>query len=699
VLIEVAAIPESPVAERPVHPLFRNIRRPTPQVAALVNTPVVAATNALGTNLGVKPGGTQLQNNTQRLNDKNHDVDRSISQLMQALKIPCNLGSVSPARKKDEAVPGTAPAISRDAYESRENSPKKPSPRIGGSTQAVETVANRGLARDVRRQTSSVPQMAAVLPQETSSTLPGWQHLKEYISVATIEVRPAPQISEPRETANVTPQISEFTKVTTEQEHGGDDRLPHSPPLATIPEINSSSNSSPSLPANRDQDRDAPEVPPLRANGNHPLNLGRHTREPSLYGDETSESHSSINEELRISPSQHVNDLTGSHEIQQDGSIEPISVPGDVETGALEIEFVEHVVVNEANTHIGALVVTKKSSQKPSATQLRLWEARSGKLVWHRNLLCDAEITCRPSFATVADGNYFCYQDGRARLMTLDIKSLEEQVRLRLPVKQDSGMDAFEWNLTTHGVKAFAIHSSLERIALAVPETSHLEHLKVKSVVNRFLPSGIVKRIDQIYVPQKPEFAVPFPIELYYTARRHLFIAWHDTKKVVIACFDFVTGHLVSQIENSWNTPREFMNGFNVSGVLSWDGEDCVIVTVPLTIQHPILTSRFRAPALRLKTIILTATGREVAVLMISEGGPSKQRREIIVSEGKVMRCCWTEDKGVMEIWSQNRFSTICRFTFAAKAPSVGSKVAYDRGELSMLSPDGKFQFLVPRKR
>src|SRR6202023_3865589 len=100
-----------------------------------------------------------------------------------------------------------------------------------------------------------------------------------------------------------------------------------------------------------------------------------------------------------------------------------------------------------------------------------------------------------------------------------------------------------------------------------------------KSVVNRFLPSGIVKRIDQIYVPQKPEFAVPFTIEIYYTARRHLFIAWHDTKKVVIACFDFVTGHLVSQIENSWNTPREFMNGFNVSGVLSWDGGDCVIVT------------------------------------------------------------------------------------------------------------------------
>jgi hypothetical protein len=508
-----------------------------------------------------------------------------------------------------------------------------------------------------------------------------------------MEVTTTRPISDYRETSDLTGQGLQTPKLV-EQKHGGQDKVPQDErrPLATILEINSNR----SHPANKDRDQDAPQFPPqpVGANGNLPLNLPRHTREPSLYGDGNSEPRPSINEEPRISPSPSVNNLT--HQIAQDGSIERISVPGDEETGTLEIDFVEHVVVNESNTHIGALVVTKKSSRSPYTTQLRLWEAHSGKLVWHRNLVCDAETTCRPSFTT--DGNYFCYQDGHARLMTLDIMTLREQIRLKLPVKQDSGMGAFEWNLTTHGVKAFTIHSSLERVALAVPETS-LEQIKVTSVVNKYFPSEMVKHIDQIHAPHNPEFAVQFPTELYYTAKRHLFMAWHDTKKVVIACFDFVTGLVVSQIEYPWNTPREFVHGFNVSGVLSLGGEDCAIVTVPSAVQHPILTNRFRAPAIRRKTMIVAASGREIATLMMSEVGPSEQRREIIISNRKVIRCCWTEVKGTIEIWSQNRFSTACRFTFAEKAPAVGSKVAYDRGKLSLLSPDGKFQFLVPTRK
>lgn len=642
------AINEERVPERTIHPLFRNMQQRSPH-GALTNTAVVAAKVALGgtdistqqnekhtTETSLPNGNPRAPNGTRFLNPP-AEAPKALNRVLKTIALAEEIAKVPAATMMD---------TNKDTIEA---------PSFNPHARAILGVKPK-----------AAPPRA--IQQTKPSQRPHGMHGVNDVAVPEIKITNSPESSDHRETIESTVRRVPTVDVLNGKEPDSHNFVHHDPSI-TDANVNMMTESLHDGNENRDDTSSIRNLTLHEDCNSGPGPIPDVVRPLSLNRDGLPQ-----NRDVRSTA--------------EEGFVETISTPGNAESGALEIDFVEYVVVNEPNTHIGAIVA--KSQQNSSTTQVRLWEAKSGKLIWHRNLPSDASITLRPSFG--ADGKYFCYQDGHSRIMTVQVMNLNEKIQLKLPVEQDSSLESFEWNLTTQGLKAFAIHSNLERVALAVPEASGPGHIKVKSVVNRHLPSGIVKYIDQVFIPQESELAVSFSTELLYTPKDHLFIVWHDSTRVVITCFNFVQRQIVSQVEKNWNTPREFIHGVRASGVISIDSEECLIVTVPAKLQHQVL-GRFRAPLLGRKTIILAASGKEIATL--SKGSLWKQCHDIIVSEGKIMRCRWKEDKLRVEIWEHSRFSLVCLFTFGGEVPAAETRVAYRRGKLSLLSPDGKFQFLV----
>src|SRR5437762_2889120 len=146
------------------------------------------------------------------------------------------------------------------------------------------------------------------------------------------------------------------------------------------------------------------------------------------------------------------------------------------------------------------VVIKSKHQDINSPMQLRLWDTRSGQLLWYRPYAGDyASVPLNFS----ANGRYLCFRDVSS-ISAVDTRSpgLSETTIFKLPVEQSKGLSSFEFNLTTSGLIAFALSGTAMRVALAVPNRNISADIKFNAIRNTANTSTkLVQFVDQVDVP------------------------------------------------------------------------------------------------------------------------------------------------------------------------------------------------------
>lgn len=363
----------------------------------------------------------------------------------------------------------------------------------------------------------------------------------------------------------------------------------------------------------------------------------------------------------------------------------------DTVTG--EIESLEFVTVSGPNTHIAALA-SESNNNGRAISQFRLWDARTGVLVWKSRLpQNDSDAVLPGVFSTC--GRHFCFYDGVEKIIGLDIEKLQEEAMVNL-----SSCISFEAEMPPFRPIAIAVNAAATRIALAEcdPEVSSTSQITLNTVSH----DGYERKIERVRAKGISTDDTSFPTMHYTDQKDLLFVVWKGQTAFLVIAFNVKTQQTIGRIEYGRDTLRgPWHNNVRVYGCTIINKAECIILTVPTKLK-PGIFDRLRGqnkPS-GFAAVAVNFNGQEVARFFEFEGKLSRQSQDMTISDGEIIR--WQgamNGQGIVEVWVRDGlFQTLYRF-MCKDLSSSGDRVAYHSGTLTLLSRLGKLRILTLSRR
>lgn len=360
--------------------------------------------------------------------------------------------------------------------------------------------------------------------------------------------------------------------------------------------------------------------------------------------------------------------------------------------GTLEMYCIDYITVNKPNTHIAAVVTLNRTYD----SQLRLWEAKSGSLLWHHTFVQTSQAV--PGFNL--DGRYLCFQDinKQSKICLLDVVATElsPSILCVLP-NQKCAKPGFEFQAASYGLAAIAINENATRLALAAPSTESSTRLRLATESKTSKCWNKPIDINQIHIPDS--VSTDFSVTLNYgTYPDTLFVttAWRDDRGVLITVFNVRTNQNLCRVQYKWNRGRDWDDGIRVYGVTEVDNDDCLIITVPAMIHESHgLFKLFRRTVPGRRTVLLNHRCSKVAKLKSFKGKVSKTFHDITILGKRIFIFEW--DSNGQGTIRECATGAALMFGFDCPGVSPGSRITVHEEKVTIVSPSGTFHLIDPK--
>jgi hypothetical protein len=356
---------------------------------------------------------------------------------------------------------------------------------------------------------------------------------------------------------------------------------------------------------------------------------------------------------------------------------------------ATDVDSVEYVTVNSDNTLIAA-VVSQSNAKGNSISELRMWDAGEGNVLWRRQYSQVSQVL-PASFC--AGGQYFCFYDGVGEIVGIDTK---DELLLEEPLVDLSSDESLEFGVDSHPqLISFAVNSGAKRIALAVSNYQASSQFPItlkKAEINSTGGRDVI--LDQVYVPITSMRDIPCSTLLCYTEENDiLFVVWQGITGVLITTINVKTQQIIGRHEYEWDLRGNWITSIQVYGCTQVKNENCLVLTIPSKVRKGLFGRMLgQRHALGFATLAVNIMGQEIARLDEFEGKQSKQFHDLTISDGKIVRFEWSRNgQGMVKMWEGDHFQSCYQFLCDAIA-SRGDKFVYQPGRLTLLSSRGRIK-------